>query len=83
MVFSWGFQCGRQEERKGISANLRKKDMSDFNVFIDDMELIDPPLLDKKFTWFFSDGIYASRLDRFRISEGLIEAWQVRGSKSG
>lgn len=52
-------------ERKGRSANLKDRDMSDFNKFIADMDLIDPPLNGLKFTWFCSDGISTSRLDRF------------------
>jgi hypothetical protein len=37
------------------------------------MELIDIPVLGKRFTWFRSDGSAMSRLDRFLLPDGFIE----------
>lgn len=47
----------------------------DFNQFIDDMHLIDLPLLGRKFTWVRSNGYALSRLDRFLVSESWLESW--------
>lgn len=55
----------------------RNQEMEEFAEFIKDMELIDVPVLGKKFTWFSSDGKSKSRLDRFLITEGIIEEWGV------
>ncbi|GAU20609.1 hypothetical protein TSUD_33450 [Trifolium subterraneum] len=46
---------------------------TEFVQFIDAMELIDIPVLGKKFTWSNSDNSVMSRLDRFLLSEGIIE----------
>lgn len=72
-----------REERTGRSAYWGYKDMVDFNVFVDNMNLIDPPLYGKKYTYFCSDGIAASRLDRFFISDGIMNLWQVKGQQIG
>lgn len=64
-------------ERKGTMSHNRNQEMEEFAEFIKDMELIDVPVLGKKFTWFSSDGKSKSRLDRFLITEGIIEEWGV------
>ena len=68
-----------REERTGISENWGHIDMVDFNAFVNEMNLIDPPLHGNKFTYFCSDGIAASRLDRFLVSDGIMNLWQVKG----
>lgn len=53
-------------ERQGSS--IRDRGMYDFNSFIDSLELIDLPLLGRKFTWENSvNATKWSRLDRFLI----------------
>eukprot|EP00256_Glycine_max_P032671 XP_006577560.1 uncharacterized protein LOC102665607 [Glycine max] len=47
------------------------------------MNLIDPPLHGNKFTYFCSDGIAASRLDRFLVSDGIMNLWQEKGQRVG
>lgn len=47
---------------------------ADFNLFIEGMNLIDLPLRGRKFTWVRPNGSQ-SRLDRFLVSEGWLEAW--------
>nr|KYP50184.1 hypothetical protein KK1_028074 [Cajanus cajan] len=47
--------------------------MEEFNLIIRDMELIDLPLVGKRFTWFKSDGSMMSRLDRVLVSERYVE----------
>jgi hypothetical protein len=41
------------------------------------MELVDIPVLGKKFTWFNSDGSAMSRLDRFLLSEVFISKGSI------
>ncbi|CAL5191793.1 unnamed protein product [Lathyrus oleraceus] len=64
-------------ERKGISNNFNLKEAEDFEDFISSMDLVDVPLINKKFTWFNLDGSACSRLDRFLISEKLFDLWGV------
>ncbi|KAL4385576.1 hypothetical protein GQ457_15G025080 [Hibiscus cannabinus] len=54
-----------------------------FNRFIEDCELVDLPLLGKKFTWFGPNG-KRSRLDRFLLDIGLVSItseWIQEGLK--
>nr|KYP50896.1 hypothetical protein KK1_027251 [Cajanus cajan] len=46
----------RQDERNGVIGEYGVRDMEEFNSFIRDMELIDIPLVGKRFTWFKSYG---------------------------
>ncbi|XVF20015.1 hypothetical protein REPUB_Repub11eG0161500 [Reevesia pubescens] len=48
--------------------------MDDFNEFIAANNLVDLPLVGKKFTWFDCDR-KRSRLDRFLLSESLFNAF--------
>ncbi|MCH79404.1 LINE-1 reverse transcriptase like [Trifolium medium] len=58
--------CSR-EDRRGVSqegsVNLTTE-MREFGGFIEDMELVDLPLLGRKFTWFHPNGRSMSRIDR-------------------
>jgi hypothetical protein len=47
------------------------------------MELIDSPVLGKKFTWFKPDGSARSRIDRFLLTEGVLREWKVAGQWVG
>lgn len=67
-------------ERKGRSGASYAVEMANFNNFIVDMDLIDVQMTGKKFSYFCSDGVSMSRLDRFLISEGLIALWGYFGS---
>lgn len=71
------------EERAGRTVYWRNRDMEDFNVVVNEMNLIDPPLYGKKFTYFCSDDIVTSRLDRFLVSRGIINAWKIKGQRVG
>ncbi|KAI5415173.1 hypothetical protein KIW84_040576 [Lathyrus oleraceus] len=66
-------------ERKGISNNFNLKEAEDFEDFISSMDLVDVPLINKRFTWYNLDGSACSRLDRFLISEKLFDLWGVGG----
>lgn len=48
------------------------EEISEFNSFILDMDLVDVSMSGKKFSWFCSDGISMSILGRLLVSEGLI-----------
>nr|KYP32205.1 Putative ribonuclease H protein At1g65750 family [Cajanus cajan] len=65
----------RLEERKGGFGDHGARDMEEFNSFITEMELIDVPLVGKRFTWFRSDGSIMSRLDRVLVSESWSAHW--------
>ncbi|GAU42391.1 hypothetical protein TSUD_296890 [Trifolium subterraneum] len=59
-------------ERRGSSGSGCLSERSEFSLFIEAMEVIDIPVLGKKFTWFNSNGSTMRRLDRFLLSEGFI-----------
>ncbi|KAI5447832.1 hypothetical protein KIW84_015326 [Lathyrus oleraceus] len=70
-------------ERKGISNNFNIQEAEDFEGFISSMNLVDVPMINKRFTWFNLDGSACSRLDRFLISEKLFDLWGVGGIVAG
>ncbi|KAI5437241.1 hypothetical protein KIW84_023385 [Lathyrus oleraceus] len=70
-------------ERKGISNNFNIKEAEDFEGFISSMNLVDVPMINKRFTWYNLDGSSCSRLDRFLISEKLFDLWGVGGIVAG
>lgn len=41
------------------------------------MDVVDVPLLGKKFSWFSPDGNVMSRIDRILLFETLIDEWNV------
>ncbi|GLT48341.1 hypothetical protein SLA2020_219730 [Shorea laevis] len=51
----------KAEERKGNSGVTT--DMREFGSFIQDMELVDIPLVGRKFTWYQASGNYTSIID--------------------
>ncbi|XP_057443253.1 uncharacterized protein LOC130735183 [Lotus japonicus] len=57
-------------ERRGdsISPSYGRREMEDYNQFIFHMELVDIPIIGKRFTWFRPNGNSMSRLDR-------LQAW--------
>ncbi|KAE9598417.1 putative endonuclease/exonuclease/phosphatase [Lupinus albus] len=63
------------EEHKGRESHGRKKEMFDFSCFINNLELLDLPLVGRRFTWFKGDGKTMSRLDRFLLSS----TWPING----
>lgn len=67
----------RINERKGLSGQPARLEIEEFKNFIVDMDLIDPPLLGRKFTWYKNDGTAMSRLDRILLSEDWINRWRV------
>ncbi|GKV29210.1 hypothetical protein SLEP1_g38156 [Rubroshorea leprosula] len=61
------------EERAG--SNGVSKEMVEFNNFIHDARLVDLPLTGRKYTWYNSNGLYMSRIDRFLLSEEWLMKW--------
>ncbi|PNX74944.1 cysteine-rich receptor-like protein kinase, partial [Trifolium pratense] len=70
-------------ERKGCSASNRQVELTQFNYFMEMMEVVDLSVLGKRFTWFCADGKLMSRLDRFLVSEGFVEKGEVTGQWVG
>ncbi|MCI51541.1 hypothetical protein A2U01_0072785, partial [Trifolium medium] len=54
-----------------------------FKRFVDEMEVVDVPVLGKKFSWFSTDGKSMSRIDRFLLSDGFIVKNGVSGQWIG
>ncbi|XP_058782487.1 uncharacterized protein LOC131656963 [Vicia villosa] len=71
------------EERIGIFNCNYGREISIFKKFIVDMELVDLPTIGGKFTWIKSNGKSMSRIDRFLLSDSLIEDWNVVGQYIG
>lgn len=65
------------DERRGVSSQVTRNEIDEFKAFIADMELFNPPLLGRKYTWYKADGSAMSRLDRFLVSEEWITKWGV------
>ncbi|MCH86118.1 hypothetical protein A2U01_0006972 [Trifolium medium] len=59
-------------ERIGSSAVSRQGERILFKRFVEEMEVVDVPVLGKKFSWFSADGKSMSRIDRFLLSDGFI-----------
>ncbi|PNX99941.1 cysteine-rich receptor-like protein kinase, partial [Trifolium pratense] len=55
---------------RGYAGSLTER--TDFNSFMEAMEVVDIPVLGKQFTWCKSDCTAMSRLDRFLLSDGFI-----------
>ncbi|MCI19886.1 cysteine-rich receptor-like protein kinase, partial [Trifolium medium] len=47
------------------------------------MEVVDVPVLGKKFSWFSADGKSMSRIDRFLLSDGFIVKHGISGQWIG
>lgn len=62
----------------GCSAQSNSVVMRKYCDFIDDMELIDLPVVGNKFTWFNFAGSSMSSLDQFLISTALIYSWKLK-----
>lgn len=65
------------EERKGQGSmsSIQRMESSEFNEFIEGMELLDIPLIGRKFTWVRPNGVQMSRLDRILVSPSWIDNW--------
>lgn len=64
-----------RDERRGRSLLLNHSEMSEFDNFITEMELIDLPLIGRRYTWYRANGCSMSRLDRILISDDWLGIW--------
>jgi hypothetical protein len=63
-------------DRRGVGvASSGGRDMEEFRDFVRQLEMVDLPILGRQFTWFHSNGITMSRLDRILISPGWLSLW--------
>jgi hypothetical protein len=51
--------------------------MREFGEFMETMDLVDLPLLGRRFTWFHPNGRSMSRIDKFLVSEEWSDVWGV------
>ena len=51
------------------------REMRDFNEFIGKAELMDIPMVGRKFTWYKPNGTAKSRIDRVLVSKEWMEEW--------
>jgi len=66
----------RQEERKNVfSSSDYSREIKSFNDFIESSELVDIPLVGRKFTWFKPNGLVKSRIDRVLVSKEWLDFW--------
>lgn len=62
-------------ERKGCTSQKNRVEINEFQAFVKDMELIDLPLLGRRYTWFKSNGSAMSRLIRILVSKEWLKKW--------
>ncbi|PNY16691.1 cysteine-rich receptor-like protein kinase [Trifolium pratense] len=63
-------------ERRGVNVEPSlNAEMRDFRVFLNDLELVDLPLLGHRFTWYHANGRAMSRIDRILVSSKWLEVW--------
>lgn len=62
-------------ERKGVDGNSRSDEIQSFGDFVAEAELVDLPLIGRKYTWYNPDGSAMSRLDKFLVSEEWLSTW--------
>jgi hypothetical protein len=65
-------------ERRGVRTHLqggRNGEMVEFDEFLGDLDLVDLPLVGRRFTWFHPNGVTMSRLDRILVSPLWFDLW--------
>ncbi|XP_058763563.1 uncharacterized protein LOC131637014 [Vicia villosa] len=70
-------------ERKGRAVGSYKKETELFADFILKSDLVDTPCKGKKFSWYSGDGKSMSRIDRFLLSNVVVNRWEVIGQMIG
>jgi len=60
-----------EERRAEVNKGVGGLETREFNIFIQDKELVDTPLLGIRFTWYKPNSHCKSRLDRFLVSKEL------------
>ncbi|XP_058767480.1 uncharacterized protein LOC131641192 [Vicia villosa] len=72
-----------RNERKGRMVSSNSNEMDEFKDFISESLLVDIPCKGKKFTWYSGDGGSRSRIDRFLISDKVVNDWGIVGQFVG
>lgn len=72
-----------KKEIIGKNNKIRTTETTDFNEFIDLMELINVPSIGGRFTWSNKEGSARSRLDILLLSKTLIDNWKIVGQLVG
>ncbi|XP_058784579.1 uncharacterized protein LOC131659399 [Vicia villosa] len=72
-----------RRERKGRALLHNNVGINLFADFIARSELVDVPCKGKNFSWYSGDGKSMSRIDRFLISNTIINRWHIISQKIG
>ncbi|XP_058776293.1 uncharacterized protein LOC131650609 [Vicia villosa] len=67
----------------GIRGSHSSRNMEDFKRFIEDMNLLDILFIGGRFTWYKGNGTAMSHLDRFLISNKMIDDWRIIDQRVG
>jgi hypothetical protein len=62
----------RGDERVGVNSvevGRESVDLVEFRTFLEELELVDLPLLGRRFTWYHPNGRVMSRIDRMLVSD--------------
>ncbi|GJZ81911.1 RNA-directed DNA polymerase, eukaryota, reverse transcriptase zinc-binding domain protein [Tanacetum coccineum] len=62
-----------RDESERIGSSFSSGDAAIFNSFIQDVSLIDLPMEGRRFTWMNKASTKLSKIDRFLISEGVLD----------
>lgn len=65
----------KSSERRGVSSQHRCPKMKEFQLFVQDMKLIDLPVLGRRFTLFRANSSTMRRIDRVLVSEDWLTEW--------
>lgn len=65
-------------EIRGKSGRFSETERNDFIFFMDEMNVVEPPCLGKKYTWYQPNGYATNRIDRILMSQDLMDAWKVK-----
>ncbi|WJX49459.1 hypothetical protein P8452_35893 [Trifolium repens] len=64
------------EERRGVNAGASSNiELSGFRNFFNEVELVDLPILGRRFTWYHANGLAMSRIDRGWVSSEWLDEW--------
>jgi exonuclease III len=64
------------EERRGVNTEVYSNlEMTGFRSFLEDVDLVDLPLIGRRYTWYHANGVAMSRIDRGWVSPEWMEEW--------
>jgi hypothetical protein len=55
-----------------VSSDTRSAEVGAFRTFLDEIDLVDLPILGRRYTWYKLDGSTMSRIDRMFISHDWL-----------